>query len=89
MRTSPDTDILAQALSLTIKAVEQQKTNTAAHVKATWDALNRNQRATYAKSLYENPNVDMSQDDIAQAVGVSQGTISNYIAKAKQRSEQN
>jgi len=87
MRTNQDTDILAQALSLTIRAVEQQKENTAAHVKATWDALNRNQRATYAQSLYENPNVDMSQSDIAEAVGVSQGTISNYIAKAKMRTE--
>lgn len=77
-KNSPD--VVAQVAHVLATAIQATREEQRAHVKATWDSLNRNQRATYALSLN---NQGFSQQQIADVVQTSQPTISNYINKAR------
>ena len=81
-KSSPD--VVAQVANVLAAAIQASREEQQAHVRATWASLNRNQKGTYALSLSDQ---GFSQQNIADAVGTSQPTVSNYIRKARQRGE--
>lgn len=77
-----DDNVVAQVANVLATAIQQTRAEQQAHVKATWDSLNRNQRGTYANYLYQQ---GFTQQQIADVTKTSQPTISNYIRKEREK----
>ena len=69
---------LAAGITLTAKAIEQQKALTQATAKATWETLSRRERPVFVQSLRDD---GYTQSEIGNLVGRSQSAISQYEKK--------